>query len=402
VADDEDVDRLRRGERDLSHGDFRHADVSGLNLSDRIFGGSDFTGANFEGADLSRVDLRAAKTILAKFRRAVLKNAIFKQVVRCDFTGADLRQASFANAFCSDAIFDGSDLRGADFKKARLTDASFDGAVVDELTDFEGASGTRALGRTEAFAHFEFQNGIYKRKSQAATGTSVAIDPPSGDTAGTSFQGNAFQGGAFGVQNAEPPQVAGGAIGSDAIDDSAIGGVPVALTAVSIAQRIAADPDLYANLATNAAQQVRAAIGTLDSQKPNEPDALSGYERVNDVLTNLATDLETIASRIELAGTEVVPEAKSARLREVGDIFLKTYDGFVGWFGEHATIAGRVIAHVGLAGTISGALSYFAGVPPMIAFPITIGALNGENIWEVIKLFAPKGKDGDKNKKPPA
>jgi hypothetical protein len=55
-----------------------------------------------------------------------------------------------------------------------------------------------------------------------------------------------------------------------------------------------------------------------------------------------------------------------------------------------------------LAGTISGALSYFAGVPPMIAFPVTIGALNGENIWEVIKLFAPKGRDNDKTKNPRA
>lgn len=205
-----------------------------------------------------------------------------------------------------------------------------------------------------------------------------------------------------GVANIVPSQVAGDSIGDDAIGESAIGSASIALTADNIAHRIAADPDFYSNLATNAAGQIRAAIGDLEAQKPNEPDALNGYERVNNVLTSLATDLETIASQIDLVGTEAVPEAKNARLREIGNIFLETYDGFVGWFGEHATIAGRVIAHIGLAGTISGALSYFAGVPPMIAFPVTIGALNGENIWEVIKLFAPKGRDNDKTKNPPA
>jgi hypothetical protein len=174
------------------------------------------------------------------------------------------------------------------------------------------------------------------------------------------------------------------------------------ISADSIAQRIAADPGLYSNLATNAAQQIRVAIGDLDARKPNEPDALSGYEHVNVVLTNLATDLETIATRIEGASKEVVPETKKARLREAGEIFLKTYDGFAGWCSENATTAGRVIAHIGLAGTISGLLSYFAGVPPMIAFPVTIGALNGENVWEVIKLFAPNKSKDDKGKNQPA
>jgi len=47
-------------------------------------------------------------------------------------------------------------------------------------------------------------------------------------------------------------------------------------------------------------------------------------------------------------------------------------EGFVDWFEEHGNRAGRVMAELGLAGVISGTLSYFAGVPPVMSFPVTV------------------------------
>jgi hypothetical protein len=186
----------------------------------------------------------------------------------------------------------------------------------------------------------------------------------------------------------------------ETLDDAvSVGEITISLSvpAVDIVERrIAKAPDLYALLAANAAREIRAAINDLDAQKPNEPAALSGYKQVNRVLTKLATDFELVATEIDDAVAAANPETKIARLRKVAETFVEMFDGFVGWFNEHAHTSGRVVAHLGLAGTISGALTYFADVPAALAFPATIAALNGENIWEAIKLFAPGGDSSKK------
>jgi hypothetical protein len=73
-------------------------------------------------------------------------------------------------------------------------------------------------------------------------------------------------------------------------------------------------------------------------------------------------------------------------------------EGFVEWYEDNGKRAGRVIAELCLAGVISGTLSYFTGLTPYLAFPVTVAAMSGESIWEAIKLFAPnkdKAHDSD-------
>jgi len=118
---------------------------------------------------------------------------------------------------------------------------------------------------------------------------------------------------------------------------------------------------------------------------------------VRSVLEELQTGFEALATSVQEAGRapDVVEQITVLRKAVLGARAMS--EGFVEWLNDNGNKAGRVIAELGLAGVISGTLSYYVGVPPMISFPVTVAALEGKSIWDAVVLFAPKAKRGDKS-----
>ncbi|WP_459591286.1 hypothetical protein [Bradyrhizobium diazoefficiens] len=175
-----------------------------------------------------------------------------------------------------------------------------------------------------------------------------------------------------------------GAIGvsatAEVVDDPAI---------EAVARQIKGAPQVFEQAARFAARSIERELETLAAKIPNEPEAIEGYREVRAVLQRLQKGFEGLAASVEEA-REVTDEAQqTVLLKKVARTALAMCNGFVDWFDENGNRAGRVIAELGLAGVISGTLSYFAGIPPMLSFPVTVAAMSGQSIWEAIKAFAP-------------
>jgi hypothetical protein len=164
-------------------------------------------------------------------------------------------------------------------------------------------------------------------------------------------------------------------------------------TVESVVARISENPSVFASLASDAARRIQASIDQLEAAKPNEPDALDGYASINAVLTELKTGFDAIANDLDEASTSTVPTVKLSRIESAARAAMQIYDGFIGYYVENGGRTGHVLGKLFLAGTISGALTYFVGVPPAISFAVTAAAIEGENIWDAIKAFATTGKD---------
>lgn len=163
----------------------------------------------------------------------------------------------------------------------------------------------------------------------------------------------------------------------------------------AVALQIKNNPQVFEEAARFAARSIERELENLAAKIPNEPGALEGYREVRAALQRLQNGFEDLAASVGQS-REVTDEAEqSALLRKVVRAAKVMCEGFVDWFDEHGNRAGRVIAELGLAGVISGTLSYYTGVPPMMTFPVTIAAMSGQSIWEAIKAFAPnKDKTG--------
>ena len=97
-------------ERELIRSDFSNADLRGVDLSR-----ADLCEATFEGADLHNADLSGAD----------LRNA--------DFTGAKLVDANLADADAREATFERADLEKASLVRTNLRDASVEDAELYEV-----------------------------------------------------------------------------------------------------------------------------------------------------------------------------------------------------------------------------------------------------------------------------
>ncbi|WP_338830752.1 hypothetical protein [Bradyrhizobium sp. 27S5] len=155
---------------------------------------------------------------------------------------------------------------------------------------------------------------------------------------------------------------------------------------------------MFEEAARFAARSIERELETLAAKIPNEPGALEGYHEVRAALQRLQSGFEGLASSVGEAREVADTSEQTALLRKVVRTARAMCEGFVDWFVEHGNRSGRVIAELGLAGVISGTLSYYTGVPPMMTFPVTIAAMSGQSIWEAIKAFAPNkektGKSG--------
>ena len=164
-----------------------------------------------------------------------------------------------------------------------------------------------------------------------------------------------------------------------------------ALRREAIEAKISQDHQASVLLAANVARQIQVALDRLNAQKPNEIDALAGYANFSDVLIGRKIGFETVAFEIEQGDSEIAQEVRDSRFRRAAEAALKVCDEIVSYFEKNPEKVALVIAQMGLAGTISGALSYF-GVPALISFPVAIAGLNDANLWEAIKFLLPKDK----------
>jgi hypothetical protein len=107
-------------------------------------------------------------------------------------------------------------------------------------------------------------------------------------------------------------------------------------------------------------------------------------------LTSLEEDFEEIAAEFGQRNFSPTSQMKATRIQKVAVVTRLIVDNFLDWMVAHSPNIGRVLAHFGLATAITAAIVYIAGVNATTTFLITLGALNGKNIWDVIKLFASK------------
>lgn len=164
----------------------------------------------------------------------------------------------------------------------------------------------------------------------------------------------------------------------------------------NVISRIKSDPQQFEAVASFAARSIQGELKRLAAKIPNEPSALAGYEEVRAVLQQLQTEFEDLASAVHDSAEVEDPVEQTRLLRKAVRAAHSISDGFISWLDDNGAKAGRVIAELGLAGIISGTLSYFVGVPPLVSFAVTIAALNEKSLWEAIALFAPHGKGGAK------
>lgn len=122
---------------------FRGLHLLAAQMQSAVFDGSDFRDTNLQEADL-----RGSSFLDALLRRANLAMAKMgplsfagpdgtPHLQRCNFSGADFREANLEGAILKYAIlvganFQGANLRKADLRGADLTNANLDGAILEQ------------------------------------------------------------------------------------------------------------------------------------------------------------------------------------------------------------------------------------------------------------------------------
>ena len=128
---------------------FLGLDLSRANIQSATLDGSDFRDCYMENADLRGSSLKDVSMTRANLRGARLSPLMFKnadgtkRIQRVNFSGADLRFASFRNADLRDTVFMGADLTQADLRETDLRRADFTGAkLVNTNMDDANLDGT--------------------------------------------------------------------------------------------------------------------------------------------------------------------------------------------------------------------------------------------------------------------
>jgi uncharacterized protein YjbI with pentapeptide repeats len=113
-----------------------HSDIP--NLSHADFRGADLTNANLSDVHLEKTNFAKATLIAARFENSNLKGANFRQ--------ADLNHAKLVDANLLDATSEKAALFGADFRRAILKRADFESADCDTDTKWPNGFDPKAVG----------------------------------------------------------------------------------------------------------------------------------------------------------------------------------------------------------------------------------------------------------------
>lgn len=170
MADPEDLKALTSGMRDLSHCDFRGADLSNLDLSDR-----DFTNSLFQKAKCHRTNFSRSNFTNAKMSFADATGASFDEckMPRMHFGytklgGASLKNVDGIGAIFQHVVLTQADLSGADFSGGKIDqDTILEGAKRDALTNFDKVKLIRSTARHPLFEGYVFHRGVLRRLDDA-------------------------------------------------------------------------------------------------------------------------------------------------------------------------------------------------------------------------------------------
>jgi len=356
MADNDDLERLRRGSHDLAQGDFRDADLAELDISERDLTGAYLQKANAERANLSGSVLTGARLHYFKAPGANLSSVELKStaLTQVDFRGSDLRRGVFARSHFSKADLTGADLRGADFRGAHFNEGTlFDDCAADEDTLFDGATIFRPLAKQPAFRFYHVQRGKLVRNSDVPEEERSAPEPPERTVASTRTS-----------------------------DGSA------ALIA-SVEQRISERPRDLAAMALALSTSVTEQIEEIEGSKPNDAAALDAHQRYVEFLRQLAAGLHGIGQAIAAIETSNDAAARKQELSRAARMVQHVSDAVEGWLEQNAKVVVDFGFRTGLlcAGTV---LLSSCGVPAMAGvFPLT-ALLSGHSLLDGIKLWSSK------------
>ncbi|MBI5121391.1 MAG: pentapeptide repeat-containing protein [Rhodospirillales bacterium] len=169
MADEEDLSRIIRGEKDHHSSDLSGADLSGRSLRNCDFTNARLERVNFQSADLEGSIFVKSKIAHANFSGANLSGAVFGQIPCsfANFSGADLREADFKRAHLTKSDFSRADLRGTDFSQAKFQDEVVLGSVIiDASTKFDDAEVLRPLSRLPTFIFYNYERGKLVRREK--------------------------------------------------------------------------------------------------------------------------------------------------------------------------------------------------------------------------------------------
>jgi len=303
MADPEDLRLLLAGERDLSSCDFSEANLHCLDLRNRNFTKSKFTnavatqavfsGSIFNGALL--LSLKAAYADFSKCRFAnILQNNDF---ANCNFAECDFGNSNLLNSDFSGANFSGASFRGATFGDG----VRLENVTIDSITDFDGATTSRASSRLPIFKDYIFENGKL-RKRQEGQHLSRDAEP-------TASEANTLR---------------------------------------VMSQRIQANSTDYGLMAASLVDLIGDEIERLSSEKPNEPEALQKFSEYIEFLENIRSDLTNISSQLT-AISKNLPQSLAA-VNQASSSIYNLFKEACSWIEGHKTYAIDVGAKTAILG----------------------------------------------------
>lgn len=167
MADSDDLNALIGGAKNLKGFDLVGANLSGLLLPDRDFSGASlykvaFNKSTLDGSILSNSTLMDVSFIEASLRDIRLNGVALTD---CFFNYSDLSSSDFSFTAFLGCDFSYADLRGCSFANSRFDNACrLADCLIDEATDFEGATVSRKLSKNEIFAHYDWVGGQLTRQ----------------------------------------------------------------------------------------------------------------------------------------------------------------------------------------------------------------------------------------------
>ena len=126
-----DLKGVNLSQAKLIRADLSGADLTGANLTGADLGQANLTRANLQGAILVDTDLIWAKLVETNLRKADLRRS---KPIEAEFIGADLSEASLADAKLSRASFMDAVLCRTDFSRSKLLEANFSDAILAQCS----------------------------------------------------------------------------------------------------------------------------------------------------------------------------------------------------------------------------------------------------------------------------
>ena len=294
MANQDDMQRLRNGEIDLSYCDFTKADLSRMNLNGRNFSHSRLSGTKIIESDLSDTKFiqslaSGADLSESKFRDSDLS---YSQFVRVNFSGSVFNNVNFNHGTFHLSTFDGCVFIRCSFLAASLQGATFNSCVADRYTDFNTAQLLRAEASAAVFGRYLFSEGRLKLR----TDLELNNEPDYYGDNPTNFESMST------VSRESQERSINGDELTEKINFNK-------LTA------LAGRPASIENSLRVAAHLILEEIAQREGKRPNDPDALAAHEEYGRVLARTAQELSTAADAIA-AGDRAANETDSAPLFE--------------------------------------------------------------------------------------